>query len=208
MDNVGILIVDDDPASCASLRTVLSSEEWRIGVAAGGVQALQELATGSWTLVVANTATTGTTGALYSILKELAFAPPGSSGQKCARVLFVVPEAEGAQAQPVLERDQLPYTLKPFHFNDFLEKVSDLLMETDSISRPIRRVKAESPDGSGRFKRENKESADKAAQRRNTGMFANRDEYQISEEELADYERQQLEETLQKKKKKPDLGLG
>src|SRR5207244_5974270 len=70
----------------------------------------------------------------------------------------------------------LPYTLKPFHFNDFLEKVSDLLLETDSISRPIRRVKAETPDGSGRFKRESKESPDGAARRRNTGMFANRDE--------------------------------
>ena len=28
--------------------------------------------------------------------------------------------------------------LKPFQFNDFLEKVSDLLMETDALASPIR----------------------------------------------------------------------
>ncbi len=208
MDNLGILIIDDDPASRLSLQTVLSAEDWRIGVAPGGLQALQELATGNWTLVVANSATTGTSGALYDILHQLATAPAPAAGQKRARVLFIVPEADNAQTQRALERDQLPYTLKPFHFNDFLEKVSDLLLETQSISQPLRRVKLEGGAGSGRFKRESRESADHAAHRRNTGMFANRDEYQISDDELAEYEKQQVEETLLKKKKKHDLGLG
>jgi len=206
MDNLGILIIDDDPASRLSLQTVLSAEDWRIGAAPGGLEALQQLASGAWTLVVANTATTGTSGALYDILKELATAPAPAAGQKRARVLFIVPEADGGEAQPVLERDQLPYTLRPFHLNDFLDKVSDLLIETEAISAPIRRVKSEA---SNRFKPESKEAAARATYRRNTGMFANRDEYQISEEELAEYERQQTEETmLKKKKRKQDLGLG
>src|SRR5205823_14011466 len=133
--------------------------------------------------------------------------PAATASRKCMRVLFIVPEGGGTRAQPLLERDQVPYTLKPFHFNDFLEKVSDLLMETDSISRPLRRVKAETADGSARFKRESKEDAAGATRRRDTGMFANRGEYQISEEEIAEYERQQAEEAQQKKKKKQDLGL-
>jgi hypothetical protein len=41
---------------------------------------------------------------------------------------------------------------------------------------------------------------------RNTGMFSNQEDYQWSEEELADYERQEAE--AQRKKKKKPLTLG
>src|SRR5262249_7658200 len=153
-----------------------------LGAAAAGTAAMQELARGSWSLVIANTATTGTSGVLYDILRELALAPDVSSDQKRARVLFVVPESDAAQVQPQLEHDQLPYTLKPFHFNDFLIKVSDLLLETAAIEQPLRRVKQET-DGAARFKRE-KEKPDAGGLRRNTGMFANRSDYQFSEEEM------------------------
>src|SRR5256885_3924678 len=56
------------------------------------------------------------------------------------RVLFLVPELAAPEAQPALEHEQLPYSLKPFHLHDFLEKVSDLLLETGAIPQPIRRV--------------------------------------------------------------------
>ena len=68
----------------------------------------------------------------------MALAPAVEEGKVRARVLFLVPEAMRLEAQPILEKERLPYVLKPFQFNDFLEKVSDLLMETDALATPIR----------------------------------------------------------------------
>ena len=207
MNAVSILVIDDDAESRAALWQVLNSEEWQIGAAPGGTPALQELATGNWALVIANVATTGVSGALYTTLRELAFAPALESGKTRARVLFVVPEADAPQMQPVLENEHLPYTLKPFHFHDFLEKVSDLLIETESISKPIRRVKQESATGTERrFGQSSRETSTPGS--RDTGMFANRDDYPMTEEEISEYERQQAEEIQRKKKKKTQTHLG
>jgi DNA-binding response OmpR family regulator len=204
MDTVGILIIDDDPEGLAALRQVLGAEDWKLGVARDSAQALQELVTGNWTLVVANAATTGTSGALYITLKELAFAPALESGKTRVRVLFVVPESHAVQIQPVLERDRIPYTLKPFHFHDFMEKVSDLLMETQSIERPIRRVRFEvKPQAERQIGFHSSGAGGSVARRgRETNMFANREDYPMTEEEINEFERKESEENAQKKKKK------
>lgn len=202
MDTVGILIVDNDPEGLAALQQVLGAEDWKLGVARDSTQALQELATGNWTLVVANP--TGISSALYSTLKELAFAPAVESGKMRVRVLFVVPEIHAARIQPVLERDRIPYTLKPFHFHDFMEKVSDLLMETQAIERPLRRVRFEmKPQAARQIGFHSSGAGGGATKRgRETNMFANREDYPMTEEEINDFERKENEENAQKKKKK------
>jgi CheY-like chemotaxis protein len=206
MSKVSILIIDDNAESQAALWQVLTSEDWETGVSTGGTKALQELATGNWTLIVANVATTGVSGALYATLRELSSAPALESGKTRARVLFVVPESEAAQLRPILEGEHLPYVLKPFHFNDFMEKVSDLLLETESISQPIRRVRLARNEGilGSRGLSQNPSGAPPA---RNTGMFATRTDYPMTEEEINDYERQQAEEETQRKKKKKQTHL-
>jgi len=206
---VGILIVDDDRASQGALRELLGSEGWRVGVASAASHALPELATGDWSLVIINVALCGLDGPIYTTLKELAQASVAEGAIKRVGVLFLVPELAGPTAQPVLERERLPYVLKPFHLHDFLEKVSDLLMETSLIADPIRRVKQLRGAGEGRGGR--------AAGRResqfggrSTNMFASRTDYQMTEEEIAEYERQQQEEEqIRKKKRRPgESGLG
>jgi DNA-binding response OmpR family regulator len=213
MDKVTILIIDEDQASQSALQQVLDSEGWQVRTAATADEAFQQLAGGRWSLVIGNTSTIGLSGPLFAMLTELAQAPPLESGKARLRVLFLVAESGGSEARGLLEARRLPYVVKPFHFHDFLEKVSDLLLETEAISEPIRRVRLEGQAGGRRQERgvarhsaSSHMSAHGARQPagRNTGMFANRDYYEMTEEEITDYERQEAEEQRQKKKKKPE----
>jgi len=201
MESIGILIIDDDPASQAALVQVLGAEGWLVQPATSIAQALQELTTGKWSLVLVNVITMGLGGPLYVTLKELAQPAAAGSGKAHVRVLFLVPEPAAAQATPLLEQERLPYILKPFNFHDLLERVSDLLMETEAIGAPIRHVWKEEGLIAGRKSRRGSGAAGRDANR-NTGMFATRDDYQWSDEEIAEYEKKEAE-VLKKKKKKP-----
>ncbi len=198
MSQVGILIIDDDEASRTALAQILDSEGWKVHIVPLANQALAELAKGDWALAIANVAMTGLDGPLFTTLKELALAPPVEAGRTRVRVLFLVPELAGAEAQPVLEREQLPYTLKPVHLHDFLEKVSDLLLETQAIAEPIRQVRTQSRHG-GRARRPGRAG-------RETSMFASRQDYMMSEEEIAEFEKKEEEERKKKQRKPKDLG--
>ncbi len=133
----------------------------------------------------------GLTSPVYLTLRELALAPAVEDGHVRARVLFVVPESAAAQALPVFERDRLPYVVKPFQFHDLLEKVSDLLMETAALANPIRRVRHDSTLSERKRKGRRAKAArsGNAFAQRNTNMFAKRDEYVMTEEEIAEYEK-------------------
>src|SRR6185437_5137740 len=179
---IGILVIDDDPKSQAVLRQVLDSEEWLVQITPRK-QALNELANGSWTLVIADTATKGLSGPLYSILRDLALAPASESGKARLRVLFLVAEGSGTHITAILESERLPYAFKPFNFHDMLDKISDLLMETDAISAPIRRVRQEG----GLSVRRNSLSKPRQNSGRNQSMFAAREAYIMTEEEIAEY---------------------
>lgn len=198
MSKIAILIIDDDVATQSALRHVLDSDGWKVRIVALANQALHELASGDWALVIVNVSMTGLDGPLYTTLRELSLAPPVEEGRRRARVLFLVPELAGPAAQPALDREGLPYALKPLHLHDFLEKVSDLLLETQAIAEPIRRIREART--TGRRKKERRPSRD----RRETAMFASRDDYQMTEEEITEYEKQEKEEQERKKKaKKP-----
>jgi DNA-binding response OmpR family regulator len=202
--DIGVLIIDDDAATQAALRQVLGAEGWLVDGATSSTQALQQLATGKWTLVLANTTTTGTTGPLFSTLLELAAPAETEAAKAHVRILFIVPEAASAQSMPLLEEQHVPYIVKPFTFHDLLERVSDLLMETEAIGAPLRKVKQDGLKVSRRSRHAGRDPGRDGA--RNTGMFSSHEDYQWSEEELAEYERQETE-ALRKKKKKP-LTLG
>jgi DNA-binding NtrC family response regulator len=203
---IGILIIEDDEANQSALRQVLDSEGWHVRVVPVVSHALGELSSGEWSLVIVNIAMVGLTSPIYLTLRELALAPAVEAGNVRARVLFVVPESAAAQALPIFERERLPYLVKPFQFNDLLEKVSDLLMEAAALVDPIRRVRHDSGLSERRRKegRAGRESGNAFAQR-NTNMFAKRDEYVMTEEEIAEFEKSEKEEREQKKKKDPQL---
>ena len=219
MAEVGILIIDDDIVSQQALKNVLDSEGWRVRIvplAAGG---MKELAGGNWSLVIVNIALADLRGPLYGILKELAQAEPLPATElpetadrsesietgdeipappalpRRLRVLFLIPAHAVAEVQPILEQEGLPYSLKPYHLHDFLEKVSELLLEAGAIAEPIRSVAY----GFGNKKRKRIRARDS----RRGAMFASREDYQMTEVEMADWERQEEED--RKKREKEQL---
>jgi DNA-binding response OmpR family regulator len=201
MDAIGILILDDDASSHGALQQMLDSEGWRVSVVSSPDDLLPELAKGQTQLIIANAARTGLSGPVFDILQTLALAPT-TAEKTVARVLFLVPSLAAAEAQPRLEKLGLNYLLKPYHLHDFLEKVSDLLMEAGAIKAPMRQVRR---DHSAPLRSIGARSA-RTDQRRHT-MFASRDDYFMTEEELNEYERQEAEERAQKKKKKDPHSL-
>ena len=155
--------------------------------------------------MIVNIAMIGLTGPVYLTLRELALAPAVEEGNVRARVLFVVPESASAETLPVFERERLPYVVKPFQFHDLLEKVSDLLMEAAALANPdspraprfqLLRTQAQGRPRGPRIRQSPLPHA-------NTNMFAKRDEYVMTEEEIAEYEKSEKEERELKKKKKP-----
>jgi len=196
---IHILVLEDDPGSQKSIQLMLDAEGWKVTLLDNESAAMQELAKGTWALVIASLTLVELGGPLYQILKELAQAAPVEEGRSRLRVLFVVPAVEVARMIPILEADRLPYATKPYHFNDFMERVNDLLVQAQFITKTAReRGFAFEKRAHTKSGRPGKKAA--AA----SSMFASRDEYYYTEEELAEYERQQSEE--EKKKKKSKLG--
>ncbi|HEY4710212.1 MAG TPA: response regulator [Candidatus Acidoferrales bacterium] len=205
MPEVGILIVDDDIASQRALKNVLDSEGWRVRIVPLVAHALAELATGTWNLVIVNIELADVRGPLFAILKELAEAEPaaprpdGAPAPKLIRALFLVPVPIAKQVQPILERAGLPYSLKPYHLHDFLEKVSELLVEAGAIAEPIRSIGG---FGAGKKRRRNPHFSRDS--RRGT-MFATREDYQMTDEEMTEYEREEEEGRKKREKELHDM---
>ena len=190
LSDVHILIVDDDAVSQHALQQVFDSEGWRVCVVPFASEAMRELARGHWALVIVNIALADITGPLFTTLKELSqveFDP--DAAQKGLRVLFLVPAIAARWARPVLHKERLPYAMKPLNLNDFLDKVSDLLLDAGAIPRAIRDVSLLSVNKERRQK-DRRSGRD----RRNGKMFASREDYMMTEEEIAEYEKQEEEE--------------
>jgi DNA-binding NtrC family response regulator len=196
---VSILVIDNDAAGQDTLRQMLDSEGWSVHFAGAVNLVLPALAKSDWTLVIANLAMIGFSGPLFATLKELALAPAMEDGKGRLRVLFLLPEASGAEAARILEGERLPYVRRPFNLQDFLEKVSDLLIERAAIPNPIRRVRFE-----GASARQGRVLGQQARHHdRGQSMFAKHGDYTMTEEEIAEYEKQEKEEADRRKKKNP-----
>jgi len=192
---VGILILDEDDQNQGTLRQILDSEGWRVRLVQDPKLLFAELKSGEWSLVIANVALTGLDTPVFITLRELSSVSYDDGGR--VRVLYLVPEMTGSQFISPLEAARAPYVVRPFHLHDFLEKVSDLLVEVRAIEGPIRQVRHEF----GALRKKKKQGA------RSTSMFASRDSYSYSDEELAEYERQESESSKARRiKTRTDLG--
>jgi DNA-binding response OmpR family regulator len=178
---VGILVLDDDSSSQGALRQILDSEGWRVRIVPDTQLLLTELKTGEWSLVIANATLIGLDSPLFFTLRELSSVSAAEGAR--LRVLYILPELAGGQYVAPLEAAKLPYVVRPYHLHDFLEKVSDLLVEIKAIEAPIRQVRHEF----GQARKKKREDA------RSNSMFAARDSFSYTDEELAEYEKQESE---------------
>lgn len=192
---VGLLVLEADPSNSVTLKQILDSEGWRVRVVPDITLLHAELKTGEYSLVIANVEMVGLDTPTFHVLQELSLVSPEEGGR--VRVLFVVPEMAGSQFVPGLERARVPYAVRPFHLHDFLEKVSDLLVEVKAIEAPLRMTRYEF----GEARKKKKQGS------RTTSMFAARDSYSYTEEELAEYERQEAEAS-KNRRVKPRTNLG
>jgi DNA-binding response OmpR family regulator len=192
---VGLLVLGSDPGGAAALKQILDSEGWRVR----SVEDLQmlhvELKTAEYSLLIANIALIGIDSPTFHVLKELGGVSAEDGGK--IRTLFVIPEMNGSQFIGQLEAARLPYVLRPFHLHDFLEKVSDLLVEVKAIAAPLRMTRYEF----GEARKKKKQAS------RTTSMFASRDSYSYTEEEIAEYEKAESESSrLRRNKPRTNLG--
>jgi DNA-binding response OmpR family regulator len=192
---VGILILDEADDNRGALRQILDSEGWRVQLVQDPKELLTELKSGDWSLVIANIAMAGTDTPIFITLRELASVSHEEGGR--IRVLYLVPETAGSQYLVALELAKAPYVVRPFHLHDFLEKVSDLLVEVKAIEGPIRQVRHEF----GAMRKKKKQAG------RSNSMFASRDSYSYSDEEIAEYEKQESEASSSMRNK-PRTNLG
>jgi hypothetical protein len=155
---------------------------------------LAELKSADWSLVVANAAVLSPDSPAFFTLREIATVPQEEGGR--IRALFLIPEAAERQFIGPIESARLPYVVRPYHLHDFLEKVSDLLVEIKAIEAPIRLVRREF----GALRKKKKQAA------RSTSMFASRDTFSYTEEEIAEYEREEAAATKNKRKTRINLG--
>lgn len=180
---VGILVLDNDPSGQGALRQILDSEEWHLRIVPDTQLLLTELKTGEWSLVIANAALIGLDSPLFVTLRELSSVSAAEGAR--LRVLYILPELSGGQYAAPLEAAKLPYVVRPFHLHDFLEKVSDLLVEIKAIEAPLRQVRHEF----GQIRKKKQKDG------RSNSMFAARDSFSYTDEELAEYEKQDSDAT-------------
>jgi DNA-binding response OmpR family regulator len=192
---VGLLVLEDDASNSIALKQILDSEGWRVRLVHDLSMLHAELKTGEYALVIANIELVGLESPTFHVLRELAAVAPEEGGR--IRVLYVVSEMADSQFVAALEQTRMPYAVRPFHLHDFLEKVSDLLVEVKAIEGPLRMTRYEF----GEARKKKKQTS------RTTSMFASRDSYSYTEEELAEYERQEAEAS-KTRRIKPRTNLG
>ena len=192
---VGLLVLESDPGGAAALKQILDSEGWRVRIVEDLQMLHVELKTAEYSLLIANIALIGIDSPTFHVLKELGGVSAEDGGK--IRTLFVIPEMNGSQFIGQLEAARLPYVLRPFHLHDFLEKVSDLLVEVKAIAAPLRMTRYEF----GEARKKKKQAS------RTTSMFASRDSYSYTEEEIAEYEKAESESSrLRRNKPRTNLG--
>lgn len=131
---VNVLVVGEDEQMRTLLGVMLERRGWHIELAESESAGLEELTETGWHLVVVDTLPKHAEGPLHEVLQEL------QKAGKTLQVLYVTPESmEGAERER-LERQGMACLARPVRLHDLLELVSDLLLESGALKRPLREL--------------------------------------------------------------------
>ncbi len=182
---VCVLVVGEDEQRRTLLGVMLERRGWHIELAESESAGLEKLTEPGWHLVVVDTLSKRAEGPLYEVLQEL------QKAGKSLPVLYVTPEAmEGAERER-LERQGMACLARPVRLHDLLELVSELLLESGTLKRPLRELD-NSPVAAA------KDTGPSESGFEEYRMFARREDYCYDE----DYYKE--EEEKEKKKKKEE----
>lgn len=116
-----ILVVDDEPDVVMILRTALQTEGYEVVTASNGPDALEEAAESAPDLMVLDVMMPGMSG--FEVLKELKAEPKTSQ----IPVIMLTGVSEREKIQDALSSGIDYYLIKPFEFDDLMEKIARAL---------------------------------------------------------------------------------
>ncbi len=208
----GILIVEDErgqPIGAPSGARLRKGGN-RSGLCRSSADALTELSSGGWSLVIVNIEMTADGRSSLSDAKGIGVGTGNRRRQSsCSSSFPRAGSRHAGEAQADHSRRTTSHTcLSSFQFSDFLEKVSDLLMETGILTDPMRHVRHDTT----------------ASERKRKGLQRTRDQLVrhspgpprhkicspsmkpmcMTEEEIADYEKSESVRKQSQKRRQPE----
>jgi two-component system response regulator MprA len=123
-----VLVVDDEPALRRTVERVLRLADYEVGLAAGGREALDALATQEFSLVVLDVAMPPPNG--LEVLRRL------RAGGDVTPVLMLTAKATVPDRVDGLEAGADDYLVKPFAVEELLARVRALLRRSSAESAP------------------------------------------------------------------------
>lgn len=183
---VNVLVVGEQEQMRTLIGMMLERRGWRIDIAASESEGLEKLIETGWHLVVVDTEEKRLEGPLFEVLQELNLA------DEELQVLFITSPSMEESEQSRLEQLGLANLSKPIRLHDLLELISELLIQSGAIKRPLREL-----DDSGSAENESDGPAESGFEEYK--MFVSRDDYYYFDEDYLDEEEKKKKEKEKEK---------
>ena len=183
---MNVLVIGEQEQMRTLIGMMLERRGWRIDIAASEGEGLEKLIETGWHLVVVDTEEKRLEGPLFEVLQELNLA------DEELQVLFITPPSMEEPEQSRLEQLGLANLPKPIRLHDLLELISELLMQSGAIRRPLREL-----DDSESAENESDGPAESGFEEYK--MFVSRDDYYYFDEDYLDEEEKKKKEKEKEK---------
>ncbi len=136
MELARVLLVDDDPTSRLTLKTVLQASGYRVDCAASAAEAVRKLEEGDYELVLSDLALESPEAGL-SVLAHARMSD-------CRPATALITKYQSGGSAPALKKNSRPVLIEPQDIPGLLTKVADMISERASrrFNRELRQINA------------------------------------------------------------------